>query len=582
MNTPVVLLESYDRSGRSFLFAGCIEKISATAHKDIYPALRRVEAAVHNGLHAAGFISYEAAPGLDTDLQVNSGSIFPLLWFGVFKERREIVAGEFFRDREFQFSSWQPSIDELAYCQAVEKIREHIAEGDTYQVNFTFRLRADFRGDDLALYHRLCRNQAAGYCAYLNLGRFRVLSASPELFFHWHNDTLTTRPMKGTRRRGRTTTEDRLYAEQLTTSAKELAENVMIVDLLRNDMGRISEFGSVQVPKLFDVERYPTIWQMTSTITSRPLPSVGILEIFQSLFPSGSITGAPKIRTMQIIADLESSPRQVYTGCIGFVSPGPEAMFNVAIRTLLIDTHTGVAELGVGSGITYDSSPPAEYEECLLKAQFLTQSQPDFALLESILYESHAGYFLLDRHLARLADSEKYFGFPFHEHIIRKILGEALPDMPRGDFKVRLLLESDGRITLELDKLPKRQKQSSFNIAIAKEPVNSNEVFLFHKTTNREVYSSRAASRPDCDDVLLVNEKGELTESTIANLVVRLDGKDYTPPVSCGLLAGTFRAELLAEGKLVERVLYPEDLRKAEAVFLINSVRRWIPLTIVE
>jgi para-aminobenzoate synthetase/4-amino-4-deoxychorismate lyase len=582
MNTPVVLLESYHRSGRSFLFAECIEKISATTHKDIYPALRRVEAAVRNGLHAAGFISYEAAPGLDADLQVNSGSIFPLAWLGIFKERREIVAGEFFRDGEFQFSSWRPSLDELAYGQAVENIRQHIAEGDTYQVNFTFRLRADFRGDDLALYHRLCRNQAAGYCAYLNLGRLRVLSASPELFFHWHNGMLTTRPMKGTRRRGRTTAEDRLYAEQLTTSAKELAENVMIVDLLRNDMGRISEFGSVQAPKLFDVERYPTVLQMTSTITSRPLPSVGFVEILQSLFPSGSVTGAPKIRTMQIIADLEKSPRQVYTGCIGFVSPGPEAMFNVAIRTLLIDTHTGTAELSVGSGITYDSLPLAEYEECLLKAQFLTQSQPDFKLLESILYERHAGYFLLDRHLARLADSANYFGFRCNEREVIVALQRLISGMMEGCYKVRLLLDRDGQCRLEYQKLSNQFQISTFKVAIAREPVISDDLFLFHKTTHRPIYESRLASRPDCDDVLLINERSELTESTLANLVIRLDGNDYTPPVSCGLLAGTFRAELLAEGKLVERVLYLEDLRKAEAIFLINSVRRWIPATIVE
>jgi len=382
MASPLVLLENYKRNstGRSFHFVDCVEEISATMHAQILPALHRIEAAVQSGLHAAGFISYEAAPAFEPTFCVKSGTDFPLLWFGLFKERREINAGEFFREGEFARSDWEPGLDEKIYCNAIEKIREHIAAGDTYQVNFTFRLRAHFHGDDLALYHHLCRRQRAGYCAYFNLGRYRILSASPELFFQWQNGNLITRPMKGTRPRGRTTEEDRLYTEQLKTSAKERAENLMIVDLLRNDMGRISEFGSVQVPKLFEVERYETVLQMTSTIASRPLPQVGFVEILQALFPSGSVTGAPKIRTMGIINELEDSPRQIYTGAIGFVSPGPEAAFNVAIRTLLIDTQTGIAELGIGSGITYDSAPEAEHKECLLKANFLTPPRPALEL----------------------------------------------------------------------------------------------------------------------------------------------------------------------------------------------------------
>jgi len=373
MTTPFVLFESYEQSpdARSFYFDDCVEKISATTLEQILPALRRIETAVQNGLHVAGFLSYEAAPAFESNLRVKNPADFPLLWFGLFKARREIAAGKFFRHGEFELTDWRPSIDENTYCRAVEQIRERIAAGDTYQVNFTFRWRANFRGDDLALYHHLCRRQRAGYCAYLDLGRYRILSASPELFFHWQNGELITRPMKGTRPRGRTPTEDRRYMEQLQTSAKERAENLMIVDLLRNDMGKISEFGSVQVPKLFEVERYETVLQMTSTITSRLLPKVGLVKILQALFPSGSVTGAPKIRTMEIISELEDSPRQIYTGAIGFISPGPEAVFNVAIRTLLIDTHTGIAELGVGSGVTYDSTPEAEYKECLLKARFL-------------------------------------------------------------------------------------------------------------------------------------------------------------------------------------------------------------------
>jgi para-aminobenzoate synthetase/4-amino-4-deoxychorismate lyase len=578
MTTPFVLFEDYTAHGRSFIFDGSAEEISARENHEVIPTMRRVEAAVRRGYHAAGFISYEAAPGFDADLRVKSSSDFPLLWFGIFKERREINAGYFFREGDFELSEWQPSIDEAQYQNAVEEIRERIAAGDTYQVNFTFRLQGKFQGDAFSLYHQLCRSQRAGYCAYISFGKYRIISTSPELFFHWKDGRLTTRPMKGTHRRGRITTEDAQFAEQLQISMKERAENVMIVDLLRNDMGRISEHGSVSVPKLFEIERYPTVLQMTSTITSRLLPHVGFTEILQALFPSGSVTGAPKISTIKIISQLEDSPRQIYTGAIGFVSPEKEAMFNVAIRTLLIDTQTEHAEIGVGSGITYSSSPKAEYEECLLKAKFTEQRIPEFALLETMLYESHHGYFLLDRHLSRLEDSASYFGFYFNKEKIDHALQEAASSMQEGNHKVRLLLHRDGRVVVEKKSV---QDKSCTTVAIAKEPVNSNEVFLFHKTTHREVYAARAASRPDCDDVLLVNEKGELTESTIANLVVRIDGKDYTPPVSCGLLAGTFRAELLAQGKITKRVLYPADLQKAEAIFLINSVRRWIAVELV-
>jgi para-aminobenzoate synthetase/4-amino-4-deoxychorismate lyase len=356
----------------------------------------------------------------------------------------------------------------------------------------------------------------------------------------------------------------------------------MIVDLLRNDMGRISEFGSVQVPKLFEVERYETVLQMTSTVTSRLLPQIGLLEILQALFPSGSVTGAPKIRTMKIIDELEDSPRQIYTGGLGFVSPDSEAVFNVAIRTLLIDTHSGIAELGVGSGITYDSSPESEYRECLLKAQFLSQSRPDFALLETMLYDGDAGCFLLDRHLARLAESADYFGFQFDANDIRSALQKIAENLKNGKFKIRLLLNREGGSQVIHTAVVELAPRSSLRVAIARAPVNSRDVFLFHKTTHREVYETRKASRPDCDEVLLVNERGELTESTIANLVVRLNGKDYTPPVECGLLAGTFRAELVALGTLSERVLRPEDLRRAEAIFLINSVRKWLPAHLVD
>lgn len=581
MPTPLVLFESYGRNpaGRSFHFVDAVEEITATTPAQIIPALQRIAAAAQSGLHAAGFVTYEAAPAGDPLFRVKAASELPLLWFGLFKKRRPIKAGEFFRDGAFTLTNATASLNENAYCQAVEQIREHIAAGDTYQVNFTLRQRAQFAGDDLALYHQLCRNQRADYCAYLNLGRYRILSLSPELFFHWQHGQITTKPMKGTRPRGRYTAEDHDYAAQLQSSPKERAENLMIVDLLRNDLGRIAELGSVQTPQLFAVERYETVLQMTSTVTARPVPPTGFVEIWQALFPCGSVTGAPKIRTMEIIHALEDSPRQIYTGALGFLSPGPEAVFNVAIRTLLLDTQTGRIELGLGSGITYDSSPAAEYKECLLKGNFIHQARPDFSLFETLRYENTAGYFLLNRHLARLVDSADYFGFKFDESAAAATLQEAAEKMTGGTFKLRLQLERDGAMHVWSQPLTERKIA---RVALARAPVDSRDVFLFHKTTHREIYTTRRASRPEVDDVLLINEKGELTESTIANLAVRLEGKDYTPPVACGLLAGTLRAELLAQNRLSERVLYPEDLKKAEAIFLLNAVRGWMPVQFID
>lgn len=581
-----VLLESYDpsRSSRSFQFCEPVDEVLASKPEDVHCGLDKVDEAVRRGLHAAGFVSYEAAAGLDAAFHVRSGAEFPLLWFGLFKERREVTAGQRRNDRTFRLSSWVPSRSRDSYASAIQSVREHIAAGDTYQANFTMRLRSSFEGDDFAFYRALCRSQRAAYCAYVKMGRYRILSASPELFFHLRDGRLTARPMKGTFARGRWSEEDDRHAALLERSAKDRSENVMIVDLLRNDLGRISEVGSVRVPRLFEVERYDTVLQMTSTVTSRLRGDVSVSELFASLFPCGSITGAPKIRTMEIIAELEDSPRRIYTGSIGFISPGPEAVFNVAIRTVLLDTKTGTAECGVGGGITDDSTPDGEYEECMVKARFLEERREDFDLLESLLYESGEGYFLLERHLKRMADSARYFCFRFEETAAREVLERVagMLALAGGQYKVRLLLSRDG--TLRVEHTPVEQKASDVTptAALASTPIRSDDVFLFHKTTNRSVYESRAASRPDCDSVILWNERGEITESTEANIVAVLDGQAWTPPLESGLLGGTYRAELLEKRQIKERVLRPDDLNRAEAIYLINSVRKWTRVCLVE
>ena len=579
---PLVLLESYssERDTASYAFNGLRGEIVARRPEEVQPALTAVEEAVEDGLHAAGFLAYEAAPGLGGILETSGRCDLPLVWFGLFACRERIASGGLPRGGSYSMSPWEPSISRRAYAEAMEAIGKYIEAGDTYQVNFTFRLRASFRGDERALYHDLCLSQRAPYCAFLDLGRHQILSASPELFFGLRNGVLTARPMKGTRRRGRWAGEDARLARDLRTAAKERAENVMIVDLLRNDMGRVSEAGSVKVLRLWEVERYETVLQLTSTLRSRLRTGVGFVKLLTALFPCGSVTGAPKIRTTQIIASLEDSPRGIYTGCIGFVSPGPVARFNVAIRTVLIDRHYGLAEFGVGGGITDDSSPQGEYAECLVKARVLKSPRPRFALLETILFEAGRDYFLLDRHLQRLRASADYFGFSYDAEAVVRALNQETAGFGAQDYRVRLTLGRCGEV--EVGSSPLLRGPRSLKAAISTAAVDSSDPMLFHKTTHRRLYEGQRRRYPGCDDVVMQNERGEATECCIGNLVVVIGGEKRTPPVSSGLLPGTFRADLLARGKLRECVVTVEEARRAKELYLINSLRRWVRLELVE
>ncbi|MDP6775485.1 MAG: aminodeoxychorismate synthase component I, partial [Candidatus Latescibacteria bacterium] len=372
--SPIVRLESHNRQreSRSFAFGGFRRKVSASQPEEVVPALQEVIREVGGGRHAAGYLSYEAASGLDPVLTTRASGALPLVWFGIFDRREEADPEALDSGAAYALSEWKPTTSREDYDRSIQRIRAYIEAGDTYQVNHTIRMEAAFSGDPVSFYRDLCRSQRASYCAYLDLGRHKVLSASPELFFSLEEGVLTTRPMKGTRPRGRWESEDLALADQLRSAEKDRAENLMIVDLLRNDLGRVADTGSVSVPALWEVERYETVWQMTSTVTARLKRGVGTSDILRALFPCGSVTGAPKVRTMEIIAELETSPRGVYTGSIGYISPGPEIAFNVAIRTVWIDTDAGRAEFGVGGGITYDSSESGEYAECMVKARVLT------------------------------------------------------------------------------------------------------------------------------------------------------------------------------------------------------------------
>jgi para-aminobenzoate synthetase / 4-amino-4-deoxychorismate lyase len=571
--TVSVRLDSLDaaRGPRSFRFGGLREVLRADTLSDVLPVLARAQAAADAGLHAAGFVAYEAAPAFDPAFRTHPPDPrLPLAWFAVYETRRETASDEAPPFDAEPPGAWRSPVSEAAYQATVERIRDLIAAGDTYQVNLTFPLRAPFRGDAEALYARLCRAQRAAYCALLRLGDISIVSLSPELFFRAADGTLELRPMKGTRPRGRWVEEDDALAAELAASPKDRAENLMIVDLLRNDAGRVAEVGSVRVERLFEVERYETVHQLTSTIRSDLRPDADLPAIFRALFPCGSVTGAPKVRTTEIIADVEDAPRGVYTGAIGVVSPR-EMVFSVAIRTLLLDHAAGTAELGVGSGITHDSAPAAEYRECLEKAAFVHHEPRSFQLLETMLWKPDDGFFLLDGHLHRLLASARYFGFRADEGEIRRALQPPAAAKPH---RVRLLLARDGTVHVEAAPLVPSPPEP-LRVAISDDAVDSRDAHLYHKTTLRDPYDRRLAARPDCDDVLLLNERGEVTESTLANLVVRLDDALWTPPLTSGLLPGVMRAAALAAGDVRERVLRPDDLTRAQEIWLINSVRKW-------
>jgi para-aminobenzoate synthetase/4-amino-4-deoxychorismate lyase len=570
---------------RSFRLVEPVAVLEARRASEVAGVLEAAEAATSRGLWAGGFVAYEAAPGLDPELSVRvrapddpfAGS--PLAWFALFEGREDVDPPEppLAEPPPPGTSPWRPSTDRPTYDAAIERIRDLIAAGHTYQVNHTIRLRATIAGDERAFYRDLCLSQRGGYAAYLDLGRVRVLSASPELFFRIDGERIVSRPMKGTAPRGRWQAEDQEIAAALVASDKDRAENAMIVDLLRNDLGRICRPGSVRVERMWEPERYETVWQLTSTIAGSLEPGVALTDAFRALFPSGSVTGAPKVRTTRIIADLEDSARGPYCGAIGYLAPAgtgePRANFNVAIRTVVLDAETRIAEFGVGGGVTFDSSAAGEYDEILAKARVLTAARPAFQLFETIAHVPGEGFRHLAEHLERLGGSAAYFGFRFDDGDCAAALDRAV-DERSEPARIRLTLARDGSIGTELRDLP-TMEEGPVRVALDDDPVDRSDVWLYHKTTRRAPYERRRDARPDVDDVLLVNDRGEVTESTIANLAALIDGDWYTPPVEAGLLAGTYRAVLLRQGELVERPLPMGSVRAAERLALVSSVRGW-------
>ena len=576
--------ESLIRDGDAWLhFADPDRIIVAETLADVLTALREVERLTQiNGWYAAGFLSYEAAPAFDSAFQTRSSlhstetNEFPYLWFGLYPKPRTIALPEPARPQKPL--NWLASTDPDTYNSAIASIKDHIAEGRTYQVNYTMRLQADFTGNAWEFFLELAQSQN-NHGAYIQTERHVICSASPELFFQLDGTTITCRPMKGTAKRGRTTREDRAQSEWLKHSIKNRAENVMIVDMIRNDLGRIAKVGSVSVSRLFEIERYPTLWQMTSTIDART--EALLPEIFGALFPSASITGAPKISTMNIIAELENSPRKMYTGSIGYILPGRKAKFNVAIRTAVIDRARQIAEYGIGGGIVWDSTSTDEYAEARLKAQVLIQQHPVFALLETLLWTREKGYFLRDQHIARMLDSANYFDIPASAEKLQTYLNQICEHFIRPQ-RVRVTLDQSGKLDFEAKPFDLTESDALLKASIAKEPIDSSNFFLFHKTTQRDVYESAREGFEEFDDVLLYNELSELTEFTIGNLVVELNGRLLTPFVSSGVLPGTFRAHLLETGQIAEGTIKLEQLGNCTKLFRVNSIRKWQQVEIQE
>lgn len=551
-------------------FTHPVRVLVARRPDDVLPVLERVSEANREGLWAAGFLAYEAAPALDRALTVQPADrSLPLAWFGIYERvRKGTPAG---RVPESPPLKWHPSVSKTGYVEAVDRIRAYIASGDTYQVNFSYRLRAAFTGEAWGLFSTLAGTSPPPFATFVDTGRFAVCSLSPELFFELEGGRVVSRPMKGTAPRGLLTEDDQRLARRLQDSAKDRAENVMIVDMMRNDLGRIARHGSVHVPRRFDVERFPGLWQMTSTVAAET--DAGLPDLFRALFPAASITGAPKARTMEIIAELEDGPRGVYTGAIGYAGPGRRARFSVAIRTAVLDRERGEAEYGVGGGVVWDSTAHGEWEECRTKAGAVTRPAPVFRLLETILWTPGEGFALLEEHLDRLGRSAAYFGFRSDRAALVTRLESEATVWTGEARRVRLLLSPAGELEIESAVLDRDIPAGPCRVALCPEPVDPGDRFLYHKTTHRGVYEGALAANPGCDDVLLRNVRGELTESCLANVLVEMDGAWFTPPVRCGLLPGIYRARMLAEGRMKERVIPVDDLPRCSKIMLVNSVR---------
>ncbi len=595
-----------DGNGPSLLFLDPCERLDCYPGDDPGHFLSKMQCALDQGKFLAGWMGYEFAYLLEPEIfpltEGQKTDHLPLASFGVFS--KPLFFDHQTGENNFPFSPAAQILTEYhvsnlhlsqsrdKYLQAIHKIKEYIAAGDTYQVNYTLKLLFDFSGSPESFYQTLRANQTVSYAALMRLAESQILSLSPELFFHVEGNTVSVRPMKGTMTRGRYLAEDLSFCHSLSKDIKNRSENVMIVDLLRNDLGHLMRaLGDEKVitDSLFDVERYESLLQMTSSIhaTAREsiLGNVSLATLFATLFPCGSVTGAPKIRTMEIIRELEEGSRGVYTGAIGYFTPEGKGVFNVPIRTIRLEDGRG--EMGIGSGIVHDSDPVQEWEECLLKGHFLTRPVSPFYLIETLLFQSGKGYWLLAEHIKRLRESALFFCFPFDEDEILSTIDKVSATFPERGTRLRLTLHKDGRVKTDfaaceaplqtvLSQHPQTTDAHLPLIRISESRVDSSSPWFFHKTSKRDLFQKEYenARQENLFDICFFNERDELTEGCITNIILFVDGEYITPPISSGLLAGTMRSKLLTDTvQLKEKVVTSGDLLRAEALFCCNSVR---------
>ena len=513
--TPFILLDDSltatapGAAGGTLLFERPERVVAVHRPSEVEAGLDAVSEGLARGLHAAGFFAYELGYCLEPKLKglLPQDRQQPLFWIGLFREPRRVTDAETRRWLDANGALERSTISDLQlswtreqYRSAFAKVQDYIAAGDVYQINLTLKYRFAFTGDAVALYAALRRKQRVEYGALIDSGKFQVLSLSPELFFRREGKHVTSRPMKGTAPRGRTPREDARLKTWLTVDEKQRAENLMIVDLLRNDLGRIAKIGSVEVTDLFTVETYRTVHQMTSGITAELRADMGLKDMLKALFPCGSVTGAPKVRAMEIIRELEAYPRGVYTGAIGHIAPNGDGQFNVAIRTLFIDAG-GAGEMGIGSGVVSDSKVDAEFEECLLKAQFLTKPDAPFELIETIRWERGIGFHLLERHLVRLQSSATHFGYPLERGKVLAALSAEVEKLDGDVHMVRLLLAEDGTITVTSTRIELPSKDTVWRFAISDQRVDEKDALFFHKTTRRQFFDREMERQKAADRV---------------------------------------------------------------------------------
>ena len=547
--------------------------LAAHAMEEVRPVLEAVDALARQGRWCVGYLRYEAAAAFDPALAVHQAD-GPLAWFGVHDAPRHWPEAEAGGTAEAQ---WQGGLSRAAFDRGMADIHRAIADGELYQLNYTAQLHGVLRGAPRDLFMALRRAQPGGYAAFIDTGDEQLLSVSPELFFDWDGERILVRPMKGTAPRGATPEDDAALAARLRASAKEQAENVMIVDLIRNDLSRVAQPFSVRVPRLFRLEALPSVWQMSSDVEARTRAGTTLAEVFAALFPCGSVTGAPKVRAMRMIRALEPEPRGVYCGAIGVVRPGGAATFNVAIRT--VAAREGRLRCGIGSGITADATADGEWQEWRHKRAFLDRASQSFELLETLALEDGVPR-EAPAHLARMARAAAHFAYPWDEAQARQALDRLARAHPQGLWRARLLLDAQGR--LQAQAFAMQATPAPVRLQLADRPFEAaDSEFVRFKTTRRAHYEAFEPSAPGVFDTLLWNTRGELTECTRGNIALCLDGRWLTPPLASGLLDGVGRQRWLREGRIAEAVVRVEDLERASGLAFFNSLRGWLAAELV-